>query len=232
MELITKILQIIVKLVLVIKDIITLILQYLFPDGVVHLDWTHLTVGIMLLFASIGLKKGWQYGLATLAALFFSWGVTREATGYLIEVLEVVRQNPLGEKTHTFFPIFLYLFLVVIVMVTFSKMIGKEPKKSNEKISSLLIGLLSGYFFMVLLLDLGRNWISTQFTAMNPLFNLQVSISHLFSLTILSDFTNNPYVAYEDLLTVESVILLLLLLFFWNRLIWSFLNWVDKKLRP
>lgn len=232
MQLVKDIIQLVIQITVLLKDLVVLVVHHLFPDGILHFDWVSLTVIILLLFAIIGLKRGWQYGLATLAAHFFAWGMTREATLYFIRIAEAATERPVTGQTNDFFPIIIYLLLVILVMVAFSKFVGKEPKKSNEKVASLAMGALSGYFFLVLLLDTGRQWIANQFTSVDPLVNLQLTVDSLFSITILSDFTNNPYTAYEDLLKVESLILLLLLVVFWHRLIWSFLTWVDNKLRP
>ncbi len=230
MELIKDIIQLVIQIAVLLKDLVILILHRAFPDGVIHLNWKWLTAGILIFFAIIGLKKGWQYALATLAAHFFAWGMTREATRYFIRIAEAATERPVTGQTNDFFPIIVYLLLVILVMVAFSQFVGKEPKKSNEKIASLTMGALSGYFFLVLLFDTGHQWIANQFTSVDPLVNLQLTVNSLFSLTILSDFTNNPYTAYEDLLKVESLILLFLLVVFWHRLIWSFLTWVSSKL--
>lgn len=232
MQLIREIVGLFIKIVVLLKDLVVLVVHHIFPDGVVHLNWEILTIGILIIFAVIGFKKGWQYALATLAAHFFAWGITTEATLYLIRVASAITERPITGRTNDFFPIIVYLLLVVMVMVVLSKFIETKgpPKQGNQKVASLTMGALSGYFFLVLLLDIGRQWIANQFTAIDPLVNLQVSVHDLFSLTISSDFTNNPYTAYEELLTVESLILLLLLVVFWNRLIWSFLTWVDKNL--
>jgi hypothetical protein len=44
-------------------------------------------------------------------------------------------------------------------------------------------------------------------------------------------FTNNPYVAYEELITAQSLILLFLLLVFWHGLLFALLGRADKALR-
>lgn len=232
MELIKNIIQALKEIFFLIIEILALIKHHLIPDGVIHLDWGTLTVGILALFAFIGFKKGWQYGMATLAAHFFAWGMTTEATGYLIRIAKAITERPITAQSNPYFPIIVYLFLVVMVMVAFSQFIDKEPKKTNEKVASLAMGALSGYFFLVLLFDTGHQWIANRFTSVDPLVNLQLTVDSLFSLTILSDFTNNPYIAYENLLTVESVILLLLLFVFWTYFFLSFFTWVKNKLTP
>ena len=146
MQLIKDIIQLIIQITVLLKDLIVLILHHLFPDGVIHLDWVSLTVGILALFAVIGFKRGWQYGLATLAAHFFAWGMTREATEYLIRIANAITERPITGQANVYFPIIVYLLLVVMVMVAFAQFVGKEPKKSNEKVASLAMGGLERVF--------------------------------------------------------------------------------------
>lgn len=200
-----------------------------------NLDWTHVTLGAMLLFALVGLKNGWQRGLVTLVSLFFAWGLASRTSAFLIRALEFVAETTISEEMRGFFQIALYVAAAIMVIVTFnSRVIPTGARDRREAISGLSTGLLSGYFFVVLLLDLGRAWFAEHVPSGQLLrFNAAVMLPNRGGdVNVVINFSNNPFVAYEQLTRAENIILLFLLLVFWHGLLFFLLGRVDRVLRP
>jgi hypothetical protein len=202
-------------------------------ERIITLDWTELAIGAMLLFGIIGLRNGWQRGLVTLVSLFFAWGVAIRATDFLIRAIKFLLDLDFSGDQRGFFQIMLYIASVVMVVVTFnSRVINSVPRDRRDRLSGVSTGLLSGYFFIVLLLDLGREWLATHVESWDFLYRSSIALdgdARTTEITIL--FTNNPYVAYEQLITAQSLILLFLLLVFWHGLLFALLGRADRALR-
>lgn len=203
-------------------------------ERIINLDWTHVTVLFMLIFAYVGLKNGWQRGLVTLVSLFFAWGLALKTTDFLIAAIDFATDISFAGEMRGFFQIALYVAAVVMVVVTFnSKIVGGRPTDRRELLSGVSTGLLSGYFFVVLLLDLGRDWIADHVEDWNLVYNSAIQLDGRGTNTVINvNFTNNPYVAYDQLITAQSLILLFILLVFWHGLVFALLNRVDQRLRP
>ena len=204
------------------------------PEPII-LNWIHLTLVAMLFFAYKGWTNGWQRALIMLASLFFAWAiVTESTTSYLCGVIYAITNINLSSNIGLF-QIFIYLTTVVMVIVTFNKLIETKPKNYRENLTGFLAGLVSGYFFVLLLLDIGRVWIEANINQTNPVLEINSQI-YLLGLTrhtqIAIDFTNNPFLSYGELITVQSWILLFWLAIFWFRRIWLFIAQTDKRLRP
>lgn len=204
------------------------------PEPII-LNWIHLTVVAMLLFGYKGWTNGWQRALIMLASLFFAWAiVTESTTTYLCRIIYAVTDISLSHK-RGLFQLFIYLTTVLMVIVTFNKLIDTKPKNYRENLTGFLTGLVSGYFFVLLLLDIGRVWLETNINETSPVLVVNSQI-YLLGLTrhtqIAIDFTNNPFMSYSELITVQSWILLFWLAIFWFRRMWLFIGQTDKKLRP
>ncbi len=202
-------------------------------ERIITLDWTEVAIGAMLLFGLIGLRNGWQRGLVTLVSLFFAWGVAIRATDFLIRAIKFLFDLDFSGDQRGFFQIMLYIASVIMVVVTFnSRVINSVPRDRRERLSGVSTGLLSGYFFIVLLLDLGREWLATHVESWDFVYRSSISLDGAARSTeIRVLFTNNPYVAYEELITAQSLILLFLLLVFWHGLLFALLGRADRALR-
>lgn len=202
-------------------------------ERIITLDWTEVAIGAMVLFGIIGLRNGWQRGLVTLVSLFFAWGVAIRATDFLIRAIKFLFDLDFSGDQRGFFQIMLYIASVIMVVVTFnSRVINAVPKDRRERLSGVSTGLLSGYFFIVLLLDLGREWLATHVENWDFVYRSSIALDGAARTTeIRVLFTNNPYVAYEELITAQSLILLFLLLVFWHGLLFALLGRADRALR-
>jgi hypothetical protein len=202
-------------------------------ERIITLDWTEVAIVSMLIFGIIGLRNGWQRGLVTLVSLFFAWGVAIRATDFLIRAIDFLLGVDFSGDQRGFFQIMLYVASVVMVVVTFnSRIIGATPRDRRERLSGVSTGLLSGYFFIVLLLDLGREWLATHIESWDIAYRSSIAFDGSARTTEFQIFfTNNPYVAYEELITAQSLILLFLLLVFWHGLLFAILGRADKALR-
>lgn len=202
-------------------------------ERIITLDWTEVAIGAMVLFGIIGLRNGWQRGLVTLVSLFFAWGVAIRATDFLIRAIKFLFDLDFSGDQRGFFQIMLYIASVIMVVVTFnSRVINAAPKDNRERLSGVSTGLLSGYFFIVLLLDLGREWLATHVENWDFVYRSSIALDGAARSTeIRVLFTNNPYVAYEELITAQSLILLFLLLVFWHGLLFALLGRADRALR-
>lgn len=202
-------------------------------ERLINLDWTHVTLVFMLIFAVVGLRNGWQRGLVTLVSLFFAWGVAIKTTDFLIAAIDFTTQIDFSGEMRGFFQLMLYVLSVIMVVVTFNSRVIPSSTDSRDRLSGLSTGLLSGYFFVVLLLDLGREWIATHVEDWSLVYNSAISLDGRAARTMITiNFTNDPYVAYQQLITAQSLILLFLLLVFWHGLIFALLGRVDQRLRP
>lgn len=202
-------------------------------ERVITFDWTEVAIASMVLFGIIGLRNGWQRGLVTLVSLFFAWGVAIRATDFLIRAIRFLFDLDFSGDQRGFFQIMLYVASVIMVVVTFnSRVISATPRDRRERLSGVSTGLLSGYFFIVLMLDLGREWLATHVESWDFVYRSSIALdgaARTTEITVL--FTNNPYVAYEELITAQSLILLFLLLVFWHGLLFALLGRADKALR-
>jgi hypothetical protein len=200
----------------------------------IGLDWNNVVVISMLVFAIIGARNGWQRGLVTLVSLFFAWGIAIKTVDFLIAAIKFAAGTDFTGELRGFFQIALYIASVVMVVVTFnSRVIPTHLADRRDRISGISTGLLNGYFFIVLLLDLGREWIATHVEDWQLVFNNNISLDERFVRTLVTiNFTNNPYAAYEQLIRAQNLILLFLLLVFWHGLLFALLGRVDRSLRP
>jgi hypothetical protein len=166
-------------------------------------------------------------------SLFFAWGIAIKATDFLIRALDFLLGLDFSGEQRGFFQIMLYVASVVMVVVTFnSRVIQAFPRDRRERLSGVSTGLLSGYFFVVLLLDLGREWLATHLESWDFTIETMIRLSdERKNLALRVIFTNNPYVAYEQLITAQSLILLFLLLVFWHGLLFALLGRADRVLR-
>ncbi len=203
-------------------------------ERLITLDWTDIAVAAMLIFGLIGFRNGWQRGLVTLVSLFFAWGLSLKATDFLIRAIDFLLGLDFSGEMRGFFQISLYIASVIMVVVTFnSRIINTTPRDNRDRLSGVSTGLLSGYFFIVLLLDLGREWIAVHVEDWEFVYRSSLSLSERSTSTVIRvAFTNNPYVAYEQLITAQSLILLILLLVFWHGLLFALLGRADRALRP
>ena len=204
------------------------------PEPII-LTWIHLTVVAMLFFAYKGWTNGWQRALIMLASLFFARLIVNESTtAYLCGIIYAVTGINLSNNGGLF-QIFIYLTTVLMVIVTFNKLIDTKAKNYREKLTGFLTGLVCGYFFVLLLLDIGRLWIEAN---INQTSRVLVVDSQIYLLglrrhtQIAIDFTNNPLMSHGELITVQSWILLFWLAIFWFRRMWLFIGQTDQKLRP
>jgi hypothetical protein len=199
------------------------------------LNWIHLTVVAMLFFAYKGWRNGWQRALIMLASLFFAWAiVTESTTSYLCRIIYAVTYIDLSAKVGLF-QIFIYLSTVLMVIITFNKLVQLKAENYREKLTGFLTGLVTGYFFVLLLLDIGRVWIEANINQTSPVLivNSQIYLLGLSRHTqIAIDFSNNPLLSYGELFAVQSWILLFWLAIFWFRRLWLFIAQTDKALRP
>ncbi len=202
-------------------------------ERTIELDWNSVVLLAMLLFSMIGLRHGWQRGLVTLVSFFFAWGVALKTVDFLIAAIGFVLGIELSDDLRGLFQIGLYVASVIMVVVTFnSKIIPTRVVDRRDRLSGITTGLLNGYFFVVLLLDLGRDWIATHFEGFTLVFNGNLSLDGSFGRALVTlAFVNNPFAAYEDLIKAQNLILLVLLLVFWHGLLFALLGRVDKTLR-
>ncbi|HEX8681852.1 MAG TPA: hypothetical protein VF707_06025 [Ardenticatenaceae bacterium] len=200
----------------------------------VALNWHNVVLLSMLVFAVIGARNGWQRGLVTLVSLFFAWGIAIKTVDFLIAAIKFAASMDFTGELRGFFQILLYMASVVMVVVTFnSKVIPTYLADRRDRISGISTGLLSGYFYIVLLLDLGREWIATHVEDWQFVFNSNISLDERFVRTVFTvNFTNNPYAAYDQLVRAQNLILLFLLLVFFHGLLFAMLGRVDRSLRP
>ena len=208
-------------------EIIDLIYQELFPNGTLNFDWTHVTLLSILFFGYQGWKNGWQRGLITLVSLFLAWGIALRTSDFLITTIDELMGLNFSAQMDGFFTIVLYVASVVMVVVTANKVISAKVEKP-EKVSGAVTGLLSGYIFMVLLLNIGHNWLAEHIDTWDAAY---FTLPWHLSREISTNFTNNPSETYSQLLGWQNMALLFLLLVFLRTFVSEVLERTDKKLR-
>ena len=208
-------------------EIIDLIYQELFPNGTLNFDWTHVTLLSILFFGYQGWKNGWQRGLITLVSLFLAWGIALRTSDFLITTIDELMGLNFSAQMDGFFTIVLYVASVVMVVVTANKVISAKVEKP-EKVSGAVTGLLSGYIFMVLLLNIGHNWLAEHIDTWDAAY---FTLPWHLSREISTNFTNNPSETYSQLLGWQNIALLFLLLVFLRTFVSEVLGNADKKLR-
>ena len=208
-------------------EIIDLIYQELFPNGTLNFDWTHVTLLSILFFGYQGWKNGWQRGLITLVSLFLAWGIALRTSDFLITTIDELMGLNFSAQMDGFFTIVLYVASVVMVVVTANKVISAKVEKP-EKVSGAVTGLLSGYIFMVLLLNIGHHWLAEHIDTWDAAY---FTLPWHLSREISTNFTNNPSETYSQLLGWQNMALLFLLLVFLRTFVSEVLGNVDKKLR-
>ncbi|HBY97787.1 MAG: hypothetical protein M5U01_25710 [Ardenticatenaceae bacterium] len=196
------------------------------------LNFTILTILTMLLFAAIGWLRGWKAALVTLVGLFFAWGLAMRTADFLIAAIKFASGYDFGGEMKDFFKLGLYVSSVVMVVYTFNSIIGEPKVVGRARLTGGTIGLLNGYFFMLLLLDLARDWLDTHVNN----WTLTLNLGYTFDvdpnrLTVIIKFTNNARELYPKLLTVQNIVLLLVLLVFLHGLIFGLLGMLDRSLK-
>lgn len=199
----------------------------------VPLNFTVLTILVMLLFAWIGRTHGWKAALASLVGLFFAWGLAMRTTDFLIAAIKFVFDYDFSGEMRDFFLLALYVSSVVMVVYTFNGIIREPKLDRRDRTAGSTVGLLNGYFFMVLLLDLSRDWLARHVNQWTLTLNLGYSFDvDPGTLSIVIRFNNNAAELYPQLVKVQNIVLLLLLLVFWHGLLFGLLGSVDRRLRP
>ncbi|MDQ4078520.1 MAG: hypothetical protein M3220_20045 [Chloroflexota bacterium] len=195
-------------------------------ENVVEVDWYTIVLLSMLFFAFPGWRKGWQRALVTLVSLFFAWGVALQITNLIVKAMAFVVEIDTLEETTALVRILLYVASTLMVVVTFnSRMIPIPAIARRDRFAGISAALLSGYFFVLLLLDLGREWLVAHLPAARTLvFNSNVIVDGLARQQSLRvEFINNPITVYEQLSEFQNLALLVLLLvFFRGLLFWLF----------
>jgi hypothetical protein len=197
-----------------------------------HLDFTVLTLIVMLLFALIARRRGWRAGLTTLSGLFLAWGLALQTTNFMIRAVYFFTGYDFSGDLAGFFTLGLYVSSAIMVVYTFSSIIGPATTDQRDKVTALLVGLLNGYFFMFFLLDLTRDWLATHVNN----WTLTVYTGYAFDIdpgriTIITEFTNNAVQVYGQLSQVRNIVLLFLLIVFWHGFLFGLLTGVDKRLK-
>ena len=208
-------------------EIIHLISQEFFPDGILNFSWIHITVFFSLFFGYQGWKNGWQRGLITLVSLFLAWGIALRTTEFLLITFDELMGLHFGNDMEGFFRIMLYVASVVMVVVTANKVIGGKIEKP-ERVSGALTGFISGYIFVALLLDVGHKWFAEHIETR------EVAYLHLpgHLPEISTNFTNNPSEVYSQLLGWPNIVVLFIFLVFLRTFVSEVLGGAEKKLRP
>lgn len=196
------------------------------------LNFTILTILTMLLFAWIGGRRGWRAALVTLVGLFFAWGLAIRTAEFLIAAIDFATGYDFSGEMEDFFRLGLYVSAVVMVVYTFNSIIRNGTLDRRDRVSGTTVGLLNGYFFMLLLLDLTREWLKRHLNDWVLTLNLGYSFqADPGKLTLIVEFTNNATEVYPILVRVQNIVLLLILLVFFHGLIFGILGSVDRRLR-
>jgi hypothetical protein len=188
----------------------------------------------MLYFGYKGWQNGWQRALVTLVSLFFASYLALRATDTLIEGMNFLTGLDYGGDMYYLFQVILYLAAVGMVVKLFNEksVVSGEAKNNRQKLAGISIGILSGYFFSIFLLNLGSNWFADQVQSGNLLeFTGSLGLSD-YTRSIPVEFINNPYYIYNELVQKQNLILLFLLLFFFHGFLFSFVGRADQVLRP
>ena len=203
-------------------EISDLIFQRLFPSGTVHFDWTHIMLLSILFFTFKGWKNGWQKGLVTLIALFLAWGIAQRTTDFLMLQFDEQLGLRFSDEMTGFFALVLYLASAVMVSMTANRVISGKVEVP-ERILGGITGLISGYVFIVLFLNVGHDWLAN---------HIEVAAIRLpIHLPLSTTFTNNPSEIYALSSGWQNIILFLLLVIFLQTFISQVWSMTDK-LRP
>lgn len=202
------------------------------PDVItIPLNFTIITAISMVFFAFLGAVEGWKSALVTLVGLFFAWGVAFKTSDFLIKAVNFFFGIDFSGSLEGFFSVLLFVGASVMVVITFLIIIKDKPKNRQERLVAFSFGLLSGYFFIVLLLDLSIEWIDVNVNnwtlTLNFGYSFQVDPG---KLTVVIEFVNNAADVYSALSSKEALILLTLLLIFWHGLIFKVVGKVGQAL--
>lgn len=207
-------------------EILDLIYFALFPDGRLDFDWTHVMLFFILFFLVKGWKNGWQKGLVTLISLFLAWGIAQRTIGSLMALFDSLLGLNFSDEMQGFFAIILYLASAVMVSMTANKVVGGKVE-TPERLFGAITGILSGYVFIALFLDIGHVWLAD---------HLEVASLHLpipLPWELSTTFTNNPTEVYFLSSGWQNIILLVLFIVFFQTFLfqaWTTVNkWRPKK---
>lgn len=207
-------------------EIMDLIYQAFFPNGRLDFDWTHIMLFSILFFLYKGWKNGWQKGLVTLISLFLAWGIALRTTDFLMESLDSLLGLNFSSDMEGFFGIVLYLASAVMVSMTANSVIGGKVQ-TPERIFGAITGILSGYVFIALFLDIGHIWLAD---------HVEIASLHLpipLPWELSTTFTNNPSEVYYLSSGWQNMILFILFIVFFQTFLfqaWSTVNkWRPKK---
>ncbi len=207
-------------------EILDLIYYAFFPNGRLDFDWTRIMLLSIFLFFIKGWKNGWQKGLVTLISLFLAWGIAQRTVGSLLALFDSVLGLRFSDDMTGFFGIILYLASAVMVSMTANRVISAKVEKP-ERLFGAITGILSGYLFIALFLDVGHVWLAN---------HLEVASLHFpipLPWELSTTFTNNPTEVYSLSSGWQNIILLLLIIVFFQAFLfqaWSTVNkWRPKK---
>ncbi|GAP64613.1 hypothetical protein ARMA_3036 [Ardenticatena maritima] len=200
----------------------------------VHLtvDFMILTYVSILFFALLGVVGGWKRTIATLAGISFGWLVALKSSDFLIRLIRFVLEVDFSGPRTGLFQIGLYVASMVMVVVTFHNIIERTRGDRRDKLISLSLGSVAGFLFMVLLLDLGRDWIAAHVNNWALSLNLGYNFDSTGAQTVITiDFLNNAVEVYERIGNGQVLILLAIVAIFWHGFLFSTIARLDKKLR-
>jgi len=199
----------------------------------------HLTVDFMILtyvsilfFALLGVVGGWKRTIATLAGISFGWLVALKSSDFLIRLIRFVLDVDFSGPRTGLFQIGLYVASMVMVVVTFHNIIERTDGDRRDKLISLSLGSVAGFLFMVLLLDLGRDWIDAYVNNWALSLNLGYNFDSTGAQTVITiDFLNNAVEVYNRISNGQVLILLAIVAIFWHGFLFSTIARLDEKLR-
>ncbi len=203
------------------------------PDTItLTVDFNVLTLISVLFFLLLGVIGGWKRAIVTLVGLFFAWGVAQKASDFLIKAVKLLLGLDFSGPLAGFFSLSLFVGASVMVVVTFYKIIEQVAFERRDKLLGASFGLLGGYFFMVLLLDVSREWLQLNLNNWTLRVNLGVTLDTApGGMTLIIRFVNDAIQVYERLTSVQSLVLLTLLLIFWHGLVFNLVDQLNKFLR-
>lgn len=204
-------------------------------ERLVTLDWNTVVIFSMLYFVIIGAVKGWQRALVTLVSLFFAWGLSIKTVDFLIRAIQFMFDIQMGETAQGLFQVLLYLAAVAMVLVTFNlgNVIPVKLLGPRDRLSGMSVGILNGYFFVVLLLDIGGTWFAENFEGFTLSLKGNFVAERLAKgAEIVIEFINNPVDAYAQLLQAQNLVLLGLLVVFFHGFVYWLLGGLNSRLQP
>lgn len=205
-------------------EIMEIFIQEFTHNGNLYLKWDHIIGLFVLLFAWSGLRHGWQRHLVMLVSFFFCWAIALRTTDFLIHAMDVVLGLDYSGEMEGLFSILLYFASVGFVYWMTKPITQKSPYKA----SGFLSGALSGYFFTVFLLDLGRKWLEEQIwvSESEPTLSLHLPAD----LPDLSTYLiNNPSETYMQLTAWQNMLSLLVLMIFLYPFVSTVLGYLDRR---